>query len=155
MSEKIYSKRVVAPSHPGEILKSGFIETHNLAMETVSELLGLARGHLSRIVNAHSPVTPDIAIRLELLTHVPASQWLALQAKYDAYLLEHQEAFRDYKQTIDDWLDNSLPMTPRLRRANKISNELIARAGSLAKQINRSRPLSKLILGRRKCQVFE
>ncbi|MEJ2668733.1 MAG: hypothetical protein P8176_13720 [Gammaproteobacteria bacterium] len=34
----------------------------------------MTRQHLSRILNGHNPVTPDIAIRLEVLTQMSASQ---------------------------------------------------------------------------------
>lgn len=137
MSKKKYKKRETAPSHAGSILKSGFIEQHNLNIEVVADLLGLTRGHLSRIINEHAPVTPDIAIRLEILTQVPANQWLTIQAKYDSWVLEHKKEFISYKQTLDSWLSNSLPMLPSVRRDDKKSQELVSKAASLAKQISR------------------
>ncbi len=139
MRQKLYRKKETAPSHAGSILKSGFIEQHNLNIEVVADLLGLTRGHLSRIINAHAPVTPDIAIRLEILTQVPANQWLAIQAKYDSWVLEHKKEFITYKQTLDKWVANSLPMLPSIRREDKKSRELVSKAASLAKQISRKR----------------
>lgn len=135
---KIYKKPEVAPSHAGSILKSGFIEQYELNIQTVADLLGLTRGHLSRIINGHSPVTPDIAIKLEVLTQVPASQWLSMQAKYDSWVLEHKKEFIAYKQTLNSWVATSLPMLPNARRDDKNSKELIVKAASLAKEINRN-----------------
>ena len=138
MSTKVYKKKEIAPSHAGSILKSGFIEQHNLNIEMVADLLGLTRGHLSRIINGHSPVTPDIAIRLDILTQVPASQWLAMQAKYDSWVLEHKKEFVSYKQTLNNWLSNSLPMLPNIRRSDKKSKELVSKAALLAREIGRT-----------------
>ena len=59
MAKKIYRKKDCAPSHPGNILKSGFIEEYGLRIETVASLLGITRGHLSLIINGRNPVTPD------------------------------------------------------------------------------------------------
>ena len=138
MKNKIYKKPEIAPCHPGSILKSGFIEQYNLNIETVADLLGLTRGHFSRIINARSPVTPDIAIRLEILTKVPASQWLAMQSKYDSWILEHKIEFVNYKKTLNNWLSNSLSMSPSVRRLDKKSLELVCEAALLAKEIGRS-----------------
>ena len=110
MSQKNYKKVERKPSHAGRILKSGFIDEHSLNIETVAELLGITRVHLSRIINGHNPVTSDIAIRLEILTETPASQWLSLQAKYDAYMLEQKQSFKKYRKTFSKWASGSLPM---------------------------------------------
>ena len=63
MNDKNYKKVERAPSHAGRILKSGFIDEYGLRIDTVARLLGITRGHLSRIINEHTPVTPDVAIK--------------------------------------------------------------------------------------------
>ena len=46
--------------------------------------VGLSKGHWSEIVNGKSPITPDIAVRLERAFGTPpADMWLRLQAAYD------------------------------------------------------------------------
>ena len=137
MSKKNYRKKERAPSHAGRILKSGFIDQYELRIETVAELLGITRGHLSRVINARSPVTPDIAIKLEILTQTPAAQWLSMQSKYDAYMMGQETGFRKYKQTLNNWVINSLPMQTEERRSDKKSLKLIVEASSLAKQISK------------------
>jgi len=137
MSKKNYRKKERAPSHAGRILKSGFIDQYELRIETVAELLGITRGHLSRVINARSPVTPDIAIKLEILTQTPAAQWLSMQSKYDAYMMEQETGFKKYKQTLNNWVINSLPMQTEERRSDKKSLKLIVEASSLAKQISK------------------
>jgi len=136
MSKKNYQKTKRIPSHAGRILKSGFIDQYGLQVQTVAKLLGITRVHLSRIINGHSPVTPDIALKLEILTQTPATQWLAIQSKYDAYMMEQEKGFNKYKQTLHNWVKNSLPMQPEKRRSDKKTKELIIEAEALAKQIS-------------------
>jgi len=137
MNEKIYKKPECMPSHAGRILKSGFIDEYNLRIETVAELLGITRVHLSRIVNGHSPVTSDIAIRLEMLTKTPASQWLAIQAKYDAYVLEQGRDFQKYKKALGKWVACSLTMLPKDRRNDDKTRQLVEETAVLAKRLGR------------------
>ncbi|VAW62312.1 hypothetical protein MNBD_GAMMA10-405 [hydrothermal vent metagenome] len=139
MSKKIYTKPERVPSHAGRVLKSGFIDQYELRIETVAELLGITRGHLSRIINAHSPVTPDIALKLEILTKTPASQWLTIQSKYDAYMMEQETEFKKYKEALNNWVVNSLPMPPQERRSDKKTQKLVTKAAGIAKQLGKKK----------------
>ncbi len=135
MSKKVYKKVMRAPSHAGRILKSGFIEQNGLRVETVADLLGVTRQHLSRILNGRSPVTSDIAIKLEIITETPASQWLAIQSKYDVYMLEQREEYKKYKSTIKEWASKSLSLEPNTRRADPATIKRVEQASSFAKTL--------------------
>ncbi len=140
--KKIYRKKECIPSHAGEILKSGFIDQYDVSILTVSDLLGITREHLSRIINGHTPVTPDIAAKLEILTKTPASQWLSIQAQYDTYIMEQNVDFKKYKQTLEKWVADSLPLLPGKRRTDKKTLELVARASELAKHFGRKKKIA-------------
>ena len=142
MTKKVYRKKDCAPSHPGNILKSGFIEEYGLRIETVASLLGITRGHLSRIINGRNPVTPDIAVRLEILTETPASQWLAIQSKYDTYMLEQNNEFKAYKKILNSWICNSLPMQPKQRREDEKTIALVSKASEIAKHLNKKESMA-------------
>ena len=146
MKKKIYRKKECLPSYAGQILKSGFIEEYNLSISTVADLLGMTREHLSRILNGHTPITPDIASRLEVLTKTPASQWLSMQAEYDLYMMEQNTEFKKYKKIIEDWVVYSLPMQPSKRREDKKTITLIAKAAELAKHLGRKKNLKVVIV---------
>jgi len=135
MSKKNYRPIERKPSHPGEILKSGFIDEYDLRIETVAKLLGIARGHLSYILNGHRPVTPDIAIRLEALTHTPASQWLALQSEYDKYELSKNQNFKQYIKSLDEWSAKALAMPKKERRNNRTTLALLEKTAVFAKHL--------------------
>ncbi len=142
MSEKIYRKVEREPSHAGRILKSGFLDTHGLRIETVAALLGISRGHLSRIINGHSPLTLDLAIRLGVLTQTSASQWLTIQAKYDAYKLEQEQTFKQYRETVTEWTTIALALQPDERNHDQAMQKLTTDATLLAKQLG-SRKISQ------------
>lgn len=144
MAKKQYRKLEREPSHAGRILKSGFLDVYELRVETVAGLLGMSRVHFSRILNGHSPVTPDLAIRLEILTKTPASQWLAIQAKYDAYQLEQQQGFITYKEVVNQWATNALPLQPDIRRQDDRTRQLTIEASALAKQLGSRKGVVKV-----------
>jgi addiction module HigA family antidote len=72
------------PPHPGEGLKEDVLAPLGLTVTETAKALGISRKTLSEIINGKSPITPDIAVRLErAFTNPPADMWLRLQAAYD------------------------------------------------------------------------
>jgi len=72
------------PPHPGEILKHDSLIPLGLNVTETAKALGVSRKTLSEIINGKSPITPDIAVRLERAFAAPAAEmWLRLQAAYD------------------------------------------------------------------------
>ncbi len=52
------------PPHPGEIIREQCIEPLGLTITAAAKGLGVTRKALSELVNGHSGVSPDMAIRL-------------------------------------------------------------------------------------------
>ena len=72
------------PPHPGESLREDVLKPLELTVTETAAALGVSRKTLSEVVNGKSPITPDIAVRLErAFTNPPAAMWLRLQAAYD------------------------------------------------------------------------
>ena len=71
------------PPHPGEVLREFLPET--MTIEEVARRLGVPRVQLSRILNARSAISADMAIRVVLLTHTTPESWLSSQAKWDLW----------------------------------------------------------------------
>jgi addiction module HigA family antidote len=72
------------PPHPGEGLKEDVLVPLGLTVTETAKALGISRKTLSEIINGKSPITPDIAVRLErAFTNPAADMWLRLQAAYD------------------------------------------------------------------------
>lgn len=76
------------PAHPGEILKSTYLEPLNLSVSKAAEMLGVSRKHLSRVVNGHVSLSPEFALRLQTFTGKSAQAWLSLQSNHDLWKLK-------------------------------------------------------------------
>jgi addiction module HigA family antidote len=74
------------PAHPGEILKELLINPLDLTITDASEHLNVSRKTLSKVLNGRGSITPEMALRLELVFKKPsADHWLRLQNAYDLW----------------------------------------------------------------------
>ena len=74
------------PAHPGEILKELVIDPLELTITDVALHLDVSRKTLSKILNCHGSITPEMAVRLEIVFGKPsADHWLKLQNAYDLW----------------------------------------------------------------------
>ena len=71
------------PVHPGKILGEDVIEALGLTVGQAAKRLGVSRVTLSRVINGHSSITPNLAVRLEKAGISKARMWLAMQSNYD------------------------------------------------------------------------
>jgi addiction module HigA family antidote len=81
------------PAHPGEILRELVIEPLELTVTDVSEHLNVSRKTLSKVLNGRGSITPEMALRLELVFKKPAADhWLRLQNAYDLWEARNHKA---------------------------------------------------------------
>lgn len=73
------------PLHPGEIVKDALINATGLSVTDAAEQLGVSRTALSRLVNSHSGISPDMALRLAKSLKTSIDKWINLQAQYDTW----------------------------------------------------------------------
>ena len=74
------------PAHPGEILKELVITPLELTITDASKHLNVSRKTLSKVLNCRGAITPEMALRLELVFKKPsADHWLRLQNAYDLW----------------------------------------------------------------------
>ena len=71
------------PPHPGEIVRDQCIEPLGLTITAAAKGLGVTRKALSELVNGHSGISPDMAIRLSKAFGGNPERWLQLQLQYD------------------------------------------------------------------------
>jgi addiction module HigA family antidote len=68
---------------PGFLLRNYVLPGLNLSVKQAAADLRITRQTLHRVLAGSASVTPEMAVRLERLTGVPAETWLALQEKHD------------------------------------------------------------------------
>ena len=71
------------PPHPGELLREDVIIALGLSVTETANRLGMSRVALSRVLNGHAAISPDLALRLEMAGVSTAKAWLAMQLNYD------------------------------------------------------------------------
>ena len=73
------------PLHPGDILKELWLEPLGLTLTEAASRLGVARKTISKIVNRHGAITPEMALRLEIVFGTSAQTWMNMQTAYDLW----------------------------------------------------------------------
>ncbi len=71
------------PPHPGLSVRHDCLEPLGLSVTEAARKLGVSRKQLSDIVNGHSGISPEMAIRLDKAFGGGAETWFRLQAAYD------------------------------------------------------------------------
>ena len=72
-----------SPPHPGRSIKENCLDPLGLSLTEAAKVLGVARHTLSRVVNGHAAVSPEMAIRLEKAGWSNAEFWLRRQTSYN------------------------------------------------------------------------
>lgn len=71
------------PPHPGLSIKANCLEPLGLNITEAAKVLGVARHTLSRVLNGHAAISPEMAIRLEKAGWSNAEFWLRRQTAYN------------------------------------------------------------------------
>jgi addiction module HigA family antidote len=73
------------PARPGEVIREACLKPLNLTVTAAAHALGVTRKALSDLLNGHSGVSPDMAIRLEQVFGSTADAWLRMQMQRDLW----------------------------------------------------------------------
>jgi addiction module HigA family antidote len=78
------------PPHPGEIVREECLKPLGLSVTAAAAGLGITRKALSELLNGHTGVSPEMAIRLAKAFGSSAETWLRLQMQYDLWHAEQR-----------------------------------------------------------------
>jgi addiction module HigA family antidote len=96
------------PTHPGRIIKDDYLMPLSITLKDMATLLGVSRKTLSKIVNEHGSITPDMALRLSRAFDTTPDLWLNLQKNYDLWYAE---------QNLKEW-KKIKPLSAKLLHSN-------------------------------------
>ena len=74
---------MIDPPHPGRSIRENCLEPLGLSVTEAARVLGVARHTLSRVLNGHAGISPEMALRLEKAGWSNAEFWLRRQTTYD------------------------------------------------------------------------
>ena len=77
--------------HPGEILREDVLVPLGIEVTDAAQRLGMSRTSLSRVINGHAGISPDLAVRLERAGVSTARFWMTLQANFELSLAEQRD----------------------------------------------------------------
>jgi antitoxin HigA-1 len=73
------------PIHPGAILKRLYLQNLDISASELAEAIGVSRKTISKLVNEHGAVTPEMALRFSIAFGTTPHLWLNLQQNYDLW----------------------------------------------------------------------
>lgn len=73
------------PKHPGCLVKSLCLEPLELSVTEAAKALKVSRPALSKLLNGHANISPEMAIRLSIVFNTSDTLWINLQAGYDLW----------------------------------------------------------------------
>jgi len=92
--KEIEMARMFDPPHPGLTLRDDVLPALGLTVTEAAAQLGVARVTLSRMLNGHAGISPEMALRIEAWLGVErggdARLWLAEQNAYDMWQAEQK-----------------------------------------------------------------
>jgi antitoxin HigA-1 len=75
--------RIKNPAHPGSFVKSEIIEPLGLSVTAAARVLGVTRATLSTLLNEHSQLSSEMALRIEKAFGVSMDTLMQMQNSYD------------------------------------------------------------------------
>jgi addiction module HigA family antidote len=90
------------PAHPGETLREYVLPALGVTVAAAAKQLGGSGTVLSRVLNGHAGISPDLALRLEA--------WLGTENGGQADLRLAQQAAYDLWHARNSGLDSSRPV---------------------------------------------
>jgi len=79
-----------APIHPGEILKSEFLDELDLTAYAFSKAIGMNRSGVSDIINGSRAITAETALRFARFFGNSPQFWLNLQDEFDLRMADRR-----------------------------------------------------------------
>ena len=88
------------PPHPGEIIKELCLEPLELSVTEAAKALGVSRNTLSKVLNGHAGISPEMAIRLSIAFDTTSESWLNQQMQYDLWQAEKERKKLKVKKLV-------------------------------------------------------
>lgn len=88
---------------PGATIKEQLLD-RGLSQKEFSLRMGMSEKHISRLINGEVQLTPDVAVRLEMVLGIPAKFWNKLEATYREKLV---------KATAENEMDSDIELAKK------------------------------------------
>jgi addiction module HigA family antidote len=86
------------PPHPGELVREVCLEPLGLTVTAAAKALNVSRKALSELLNGHSGISPEMALRLAEAFNTTPESWLLQQLQYDLWVTSQKQKDLNVKQ---------------------------------------------------------
>lgn len=87
------------PPHPGEFIRSVYLEPFEISVRSLAENLGVYPSTLNRVITGKSGVSPEMALRLSKALGRSPESWLAMQNQHDLWQASKRTNLRNVRRT--------------------------------------------------------
>ena len=88
------------PPHPGEVIRELCIKPLGVTVTEAAKALGISRKALSELLNGHTGVSPEMAVRLSIAFNTTPESWLTQQMQYDLWQMKQSQKRLKVKHLI-------------------------------------------------------
>ena len=88
------------PPHPGEVIRELCIKPLGLTVTDTAKALGISRKALSELLNGHTGISPEMAVRLSIAFNTTPESWLTHQMQYDLWQMKQSQKRLKVKHLI-------------------------------------------------------
>ncbi|MDR3205049.1 MAG: HigA family addiction module antidote protein [Deltaproteobacteria bacterium] len=89
---KKYAVNPSRPPHPGQVLKTDYLEPMGLTVTELAAKLGVSRNTMSSIVNERAGVSADMALRFSKAFKTSPELWLKLEYFFQLFQARQQDS---------------------------------------------------------------
>ena len=90
-----------APIHPGEILKTEFLDEFGLSAYALAKVLKVPPNRINLIINGERSISADTALRLSRFFGTTPELWVNLQSHYDLSIAVRKSAKRIDREVVE------------------------------------------------------
>ena len=83
-------KKEMPPVHPGEILKTLFMEPLELGVKQLAQYIDVTPKTISALINGHQGISVEMALRLSKAFSTSTDVWINMQKDYDLWNVSAQ-----------------------------------------------------------------
>ena len=73
------------PPHPGEVIRELCLVPLGVSVTGAAKALGVSRKALSELLNGHTGISPEMALRLSIAFDTTPESWLTQQMQFDLW----------------------------------------------------------------------
>jgi len=88
------------PPHPGEVIRELCLKPLGLSTTAAAEALGVSRKALSELLNGHSGISSEMALRLSIAFNTSPESWIVEQAQYDLWKTQQEQKAKNKKLRV-------------------------------------------------------